>query len=278
MKTVPLREVAHSRSGEKGNKSTLSVIAYDHADYEMLRQQVTVDSVRRLYGPITKGEISRYEVPLIGALNFVLDEALEGGRTRTLAFEESGKALSSLMLTLPLQVPADYIGRSQRSRTPETGGADSRAAPADGKCIRLGSATAWSRDRFDCAAELIKEKSLDYLCFEAMSEVTMSAARVAGLERSDAPLYDPYLVERIEPILRECRDKGIRIISNQGWLDPVGAAKRIAELAESLGIADYKIAAVDGGGLTDRIADMGLSSVETGEPLAHRRAAWSSVT
>jgi hypothetical protein len=105
-----------------------------------------------------------------------------------------------------------------------------------------------------------------------MSEVTMSAARVAGLERSDAPLYDPYLVERIEPILRECREKGIRIISNQGWLDPVGAAKRIAELAESLGIADYKIAAVDGGGLTDRIADMGLSSVETGEPLAHRRA------
>ena len=65
-----------------------------------------------MYGPITKGTIRRYEVPLIGALNFVMTDVLEGGRSRTLAFEESGKALSSLMLRLPLQVPQDYLERS----------------------------------------------------------------------------------------------------------------------------------------------------------------------
>jgi hypothetical protein len=112
MKTIPLREVAHSRSGEKGNDSMVSVIAYNIDDYAVLLDQVTIEAVCKLYGPITKGVIRRYEVPLIGALNFVMTDVLEGGRSRTLAFEESGKALSSLMLTLPLQMPADYVGRS----------------------------------------------------------------------------------------------------------------------------------------------------------------------
>jgi hypothetical protein len=116
MKTVTLREVAHSRSGEKGNNSTISVIAYEMDDYPLLQQQITVDAVRKLYGPITKGSIQRYEVPAIGALNFVLDEVLEGGRSRTLAFEESGKTLSSLMLALPVEVPSDYVERSTRMK------------------------------------------------------------------------------------------------------------------------------------------------------------------
>ena len=115
MKTVTLREVAHSRSGEKGNSSTISVIAYEMADYPLLRQQVTVEAVHKLYGAITRGDIKRYEAPRIGALNFVLDEVLEGGRSRTLAFDESGKALSSLMLTMPVAVPVNYVARSQRN-------------------------------------------------------------------------------------------------------------------------------------------------------------------
>jgi len=114
MKTIALRELAHARSGEKGNDSNVSVIAYDPALYPLIRQQVTVESVRRLYGPITKGTIRRYELPAIGALNFVLENALDGGRSRTLAFEESGKALASLMLSLPVTVPADTAERSAR--------------------------------------------------------------------------------------------------------------------------------------------------------------------
>ena len=111
-RVVPLREIAHSRSGEKGNSSMASVIAYDEADYPLLAAQVTVEAVREVFGPITKGAITRYEVPSIGALNFVLDEVLEGGRSRTLAFEESGKALSSLMLSVPVRLPAGHGLRS----------------------------------------------------------------------------------------------------------------------------------------------------------------------
>jgi hypothetical protein len=114
VKQTALREIAHSRSGEKGNHSNVSVIAYELADYPILLEQVTVTAVKKLYGPITKGSITRYEVPSIGALNFVLEDVLEGGRSRTLAFEESGKALSSLMMTLPMSVPDSYIERSAR--------------------------------------------------------------------------------------------------------------------------------------------------------------------
>jgi len=112
VKQTTLREIAHSRSGEKGNHSNVSVIAYELADYPMLREQVTVAAVTKLYGPITRGRITRYEVPSIGALNFVLEDVLEGGRSRTLAFEESGKALSSLMMTMPVTVPDGYVERS----------------------------------------------------------------------------------------------------------------------------------------------------------------------
>jgi hypothetical protein len=116
MKRIQLREVAHARSGEKGNAANISVVAFNESDYPILRDQVTVDSVTRLYGPITKGSIVRYEVPGIAALNFVLNDVLEGGRSRTLAFDESGKALSSLMLTMDVEVPDAYVGRSAAQR------------------------------------------------------------------------------------------------------------------------------------------------------------------
>jgi len=117
MKTIKLRELAHCRSGEKGNHSNVSVIAYRVDDYPLLQGAVTIEAVKALYGPITKGPITRYEVPRIGALNFVLEDTLEGGRSRTLAFEESGKALSSLMLELTVSVPEDFVGRSERGST-----------------------------------------------------------------------------------------------------------------------------------------------------------------
>lgn len=269
MKTLTLREVAHARSGEKGNASTISVIVYDPADYDLLREQVTVEAVRKVYGPITKGGIQRYEVPRIGALNFVLDEVLEGGRSRTLAFEESGKALSSLMLSVPMSVPDSYMGRAARLAAKAKPPA-SQATLLAGKTVRLGSATAWSRDRFEPASDLVARGNVDYLCFDSMSEVTMSSAQVSRMEDSNTPPYDPYLVARMEPILADCKRQGIRIVTNQGWLDPQAAAERVASLARELGIADLKVAAVGGAILSDRIRDMGLAFIEDGRPIAER--------
>lgn len=270
---VSLREIAHSRSGEKGNSSMISVIAYDMADFELLSEQVSVETVRKLFGPITKGEIQRYEAPRIGALNFVLNEVLEGGRSRTLAFEESGKALSSLMLTLPISLPAGRPARTSPYKTDKLATDNSTPPTRDQtvKTIRLGAATAWSRDRFEPAQELVEKGDLDYLCFESMSEVTMSAAQVARLDAGASVGYDPYLTARLSPILAQCKEKGIKIISNQGWLDPASAARKLRELATELGIEQLKIATVDGGVLTDRIANLGLTYIENGEPISDSR-------
>ena len=139
---------------------------------------------------------------------------------------------------------------------------------AQERTIRLGAATGWARDRFEPALDLVQRGNIDYLCFDSMSEVTMSAAQVARMDGDEVPPYDPYLEARLEPLLRICKEKRIRIITNQGWLDPVAAAKRIAALAKAQGIHGLKIAAVSGGILLDCISDMGLNFIETGQPVA----------
>jgi hypothetical protein len=139
------------------------------------------------------------------------------------------------------------------------------------KTITLGAATAWSRDRFEPALDLLVRGNVDYLCFDAMSEVTMSAAQVARMADPSLPGYDPYLARRMRPLLRECKQRGARIVTNSGWLDPVGAAKLVLAIGEELGVKDLKAAAVSGGILTDRIADMKLRFIETGQEIAAYR-------
>ena len=114
MKTLPLREIAHARSGDKGDTSNIGVIAYDEADYPILQRQVTVERIRSLYGDLVRGEVLRYELPNIGALNFVLRQALAGGVTTSLALDPHGKTRSSLILDLPIDVPDDFVPRSSR--------------------------------------------------------------------------------------------------------------------------------------------------------------------
>ncbi len=109
MKTIPLREVAHARSGDKGDTSNVGVIAYDPADYELLREQVTVERVRAVYRGLVLGEVTRYELPNIGALNFVLTKALHGGVTVSLSLDPHGKTRSSAILDLEIVVPDDYV-------------------------------------------------------------------------------------------------------------------------------------------------------------------------
>jgi hypothetical protein len=109
MKTIPLRAIAHARSGDKGDTSNVGVIAYDEADYPIIRNQVTAERVRAFYGSLVLGEVMRYEMPNIGALNFVLRHALQGGVTTSLALDPHGKTRSSLILELPIDVPDDYV-------------------------------------------------------------------------------------------------------------------------------------------------------------------------
>ena len=140
------------------------------------------------------------------------------------------------------------------------------------KKIRLGSATGWARDRFEPALELVLHGDVDYLCFDSMSEVTMSAVQVQRMDSPDVLPYDPYLEPRMEPILRACKERGVKIVTNQGWLDPIAAAEKILEMAKRQGIPDLKVAAVVGGLLGPGVADMGLTFIETGTPVADRRS------
>jgi len=137
--------------------------------------------------------------------------------------------------------------------------------------VRLACGAGWSRDRYEPALELVRNGHIDYLCFDAMSEVTMSAAQVARLEGQVGPLYDPSLLERMEPLLAECKQRGIKIITNAGWLDPRGAADMVRGIAARQNIEGLRVASVEGGILTDTVADMGLHFVETAEPVELHR-------
>ena len=102
---MKLREIAHSRTGDKGDTSNISLIAYDAQHYPLLVRQVTAERVKAHFSELVRGNVTRYELPAIGALNFVLQRALGGGVTRSLALDAHGKSLSSALLDLEVADP-----------------------------------------------------------------------------------------------------------------------------------------------------------------------------
>lgn len=100
---MKLREIAHSRTGDKGNIANVSVIAYNEKDYALLLQEVTVEKVKKQFSEVVKSEIIRYEVPSISALNFVMQDALGGGVTRSLAIDKHGKSLGGHLLDMSIK-------------------------------------------------------------------------------------------------------------------------------------------------------------------------------
>ena len=108
---MKLRDIAHSRTGDKGNTSNISVITYDANDYEALLAYVTAERVKQLFGGVITGDVTRYELPTIAALNFVMTGALGGGVTRSLAIDAHGKSLSSALLNMDL--PDDFRSSSR---------------------------------------------------------------------------------------------------------------------------------------------------------------------
>ena len=99
---MTLREIAHGRTGDKGNTCNISVIAYDRRDYPHLVREVTAERVRQFFAAVAEGDVVRYELPQLGALNFVMTRALGGGVTRSLALDAHGKSLSSALMTLEI--------------------------------------------------------------------------------------------------------------------------------------------------------------------------------
>lgn len=137
--------------------------------------------------------------------------------------------------------------------------------------IRIGSGSGWWGDRISPAELSAREGRLDYLCFETMAEATISTAQVRARSDEGFAGYDTYLEDRMNAVLPHCIQNGTRIISNQGWINPLGAAHTVRRMLDALGRRDWKVAAVTGSVITDTVCGSQAPILETGAPLASLR-------
>jgi len=101
---VPLSKIAHTRSGDKGDTCNIGVIAYDARHYPLLVGELTPDRVKSFFGAMVQGKVERFELPNLGALNFLLHEALGGGGTVSLRIDAQGKTFGAALLCMEIDV------------------------------------------------------------------------------------------------------------------------------------------------------------------------------
>lgn len=104
MPAVLLHTLAHARTGDKGDRSSIALIAYDAAHWPVLVAQVTPERVAALFATRQPGAVCRHLLPQLQAMNFVIDDVLDGGVNGALNLDAHGKCLASLLLTLPIQL------------------------------------------------------------------------------------------------------------------------------------------------------------------------------
>jgi hypothetical protein len=123
MKKVQLVHLAHARSGDKGDTANVGLIAYDAEHYPLLVEQVTPERVKAHFGDLVKGEVERFELPNLHALNFLLHNALDGGGTVSLMNDAQGKVMSTAMLRMEIDVPDEVAAKvAGRGRAPAGAG------------------------------------------------------------------------------------------------------------------------------------------------------------
>jgi hypothetical protein len=119
---VQLREVAFARSGDKGDTANVGLIAYTESVYPVLVEEVTARRVKKHFAGVCHGEVERFELPNLRALNFLLHESLDGGGTRSLMLDAQGKTFSTALLRMEIDVPEEVLTevwelRDDRRRT-----------------------------------------------------------------------------------------------------------------------------------------------------------------
>ncbi|MCA0240412.1 MAG: DUF1446 domain-containing protein [Proteobacteria bacterium] len=112
---VPLLRVAHGRSGDKGDTANIGIVARSDAAWAWLRQALTADVVAAYMAHVTRGKVTRHELPGLRALNFTLEQALGGGGVASLRYDPQGKAFAQMLLDLELDVPDDVLSSCRRA-------------------------------------------------------------------------------------------------------------------------------------------------------------------
>ena len=108
MKKLPLYAIAHARSGDKGDGSNVGVLAYDDIGYEILRGWLTPARVKEHFAGIVHGDVERFEMPNLKALNFLLHDSLGGSGSASLKTDAQGKTHAMALLRIEVEVPDDY--------------------------------------------------------------------------------------------------------------------------------------------------------------------------
>jgi hypothetical protein len=104
---IPLSQIAHGRSGDKGNHANVAIIAYTAAGYDWLRQHLTADVVRGYFAAMGPSRVEQFEAANVWGLNFVLYDILAGGASRSLRIDTQGKTLALALLQMPIERPAN---------------------------------------------------------------------------------------------------------------------------------------------------------------------------
>lgn len=114
LKQAALRDIAHARSGDKGNHANIGVIAYNQVGYDYLKKELTEKKMEKFFSSLSPRQVIRYELPNLLAFNFILEGVLDGGGSRSLRIDAQGKALGQAVLEMPLQLPADVLQAAKK--------------------------------------------------------------------------------------------------------------------------------------------------------------------
>lgn len=101
---IRLKDIAHGRSGDKGDAANVGIIAYDDKGYEIIKNHLTVERVKNYFEGVCLGEVERYELPNLRALNFILHNTLGGGGTISLKLDAQGKTLAAALLRMEIEI------------------------------------------------------------------------------------------------------------------------------------------------------------------------------
>lgn len=239
-----LKEIAHARTGDKGEISNISIIPYCEEDFEFLKESLTAEKVKAYFADICKGEVIRYEVPGIKAFNFVLDKTLGGGVTRSLAIDKHGKSLGMALLEMEID-DRKYRKKVEAREVEELNVIETKEILGDKKSVRIGSGAGYAGDRIDGAVELVEHGELDYLILECLAERTIALGQKEKQANPNLG-YNFLLESRMQKLLPAIAEKKIRVVTNMGSANPIAAGKKVLEIAKELNLKELKISCVLG--------------------------------